>query len=192
MNQEDYKIEIDEWLSHLRELETRKIRQVVVCALQAENQLSGQATFKIPFHLFESARITNREKQKSILLNLHHKKIIEVSRTVNNFAETIIDNPEIIYRPDTQVTLSSERFEYLAQRLDEIVKGYEANPSQELQGIQKKQKIEWQKDFHWENYKFVFGEYGSIEFVSPQRRGLFKKLTDANGHWVAIRTLRAK
>ncbi len=197
MNQEDYKIEIDAWLSQLRELETRKIRQIVVCALQAENQLIGQDTFKIPFHLFESARITNREKQKSILFNLHSRRIIDVSRKPNGSneqqlspIETITDNPEIIYRPDTKLTIFPERFEYLAKRLDEIVKAYEATPSQEYKSKLKKQQIEWQKNFHWENYTFVFGEYGSVEFTSPVRRALFKKLTDAKGHWVAVRTLK--
>lgn len=198
MTQVDYKIEIDAWLNHLRELETRKIRQIVVCALQAENQLSGQNTFNIPFHLFESARITNREKQKSILLNLHTRKIIDVSRKPNgsneqqqlSTIETITDNPEVIYRPDTQITVFPEKFDYLAKRLDEIVKKYEVMPTQEFLGKLKKQKIEWQNNFRWENYKFVFGEYGSIEFISPERRALFKKLTDAKGQWVAVRILK--
>ncbi len=189
MNQEDYKIAIDAWLKPLRELETRKIRQLVVCALQAEHQMGGQDIFKIPFHLFESARIINREKQKSILSNLHHKKIIDVSRKTNSFTETIVDNPEIIYSPDTRITVFPEKFNYLAHRLDEIVKGYEAKPTQVHQ--QRKQKVEWQNDFHWENSKFIFGSYGSIDFISPDRRKLFKKLTDARGRWVPIRTLRA-
>jgi len=174
MTQENYQLAIDAWLKSLRELETRKIRQLVVCALQAEHQMGGQDIFKIPFHLFESARITNREKQKSILANLHHKKIIDVSRKTNSFTETIVDNPEIIYSPDTRITVFPEKFNYLAHKLDEIVKGYEAKPTPTHQ--QRKQKIEWRSDFHWENTKFVFSDYGSIEFISPDRRKLFKSL----------------
>lgn len=201
MNHEEHKKELDAWLNQLSEWEIRKIRQIAVSALQKQQKLSGNNTFKIPFHLFIAARITDKEKQAAILTNLHSRKVIDVSRAVNtptplydsngqpilSKRETISNNPDIINDSETTVTLL-QGFDYLAKRLDELVRQYEASKKSPQQLPQ--EKIEWQNDFHWEGNNFIFGEYGSISFNSTERKALFKKLTDKKGGWVKVTELR--
>src|SRR6266568_698095 len=200
MNQDDYKNQIDAWLPTLGERRIRKFYQIVVSSLQDEQRLLGKNTCKIPLHKIEKVGIT--DSKQNILLNLHNKEIIEVSRKVTepstiyqpngqtSFSrqETINDNPAIADDPNTNITLLSPAFDYLAQRLLEIVKQYEAlkTPDKPTGG-----KPEWRDDFHWEGNKYVFGVYGSIAFDSPERKALFKKLTDKKGGWVKITELKS-
>lgn len=49
----------------------------------------------------------------------------------------------------------------------------------------------WQDNFVWSGNRFVFGDYGFIEFDSRDRILLFRKLTDAKGSWVKTSELNA-
>lgn len=49
-------------------------------------------------------------------------------------------------------------------------------------------KIEWQGNFRWEGNKFIFGDYGEIEFRGIRKK-LFIKLADKQGDWVDITLL---
>ena len=48
----------------------------------------------------------------------------------------------------------------------------------------------WKNDFVWEGKKFVFGEYGSINFTSKDREHILRTLTDKKGGWATISELR--
>ena len=48
----------------------------------------------------------------------------------------------------------------------------------------------WSDDFRWEGNDFVFGEYGSINLVSSDRKHIFKALTEKKGGWATISELK--
>jgi len=56
--------------------------------------------------------------------------------------------------------------------------------------IAKSAQPNWSDDFVWKGNEFVFGNYGSINFSSDNRRALFKTLSDARGNWIAIGKLK--
>ena len=123
MNQKNDKAEIDSWLKKSGEWTIRKVRQVVVNAIEAERQLSSQDTFNIPLHLIEAARITDKRKLLTILTTLHKKKIVKIWRKATD--ETITRNPDILNYSDTQIKIFPQKFDYLVSRLNELVGQYE-------------------------------------------------------------------
>ena len=86
------------------------------------------------------------------------------------------------YTTSHQATLSS----FLGKELSKEI----FQPIVSATTISKQSQDVWNEDFHWERDTFVFGNYGSILLNSKARRELFKKLTDAKGHWVRISELR--
>jgi len=53
-----------------------------------------------------------------------------------------------------------------------------------------KEETVWLDDFRWEGKDFVFGKYGSINFISKNRKHIFKTLTDKKGGWATINELQ--
>lgn len=53
-----------------------------------------------------------------------------------------------------------------------------------------KKEATWHDDFRWEGNTFVFGKYGSISFISKQRKHILKVLTDKKGGWATINELK--
>jgi len=51
-------------------------------------------------------------------------------------------------------------------------------------------ETDWPKDFKWDGKDFVFGEYGSISFISSDRKHILKVLTDKKGGWATINELK--
>ncbi len=186
MNQEDYKNHIERLLQGLGERRTRKFYQVAVCALQDEQRLSGQNTFKIPLQKFTDVGITNIGNRKAILTNLHNATIIYVSNKTTQ--ETIIDNPEIVNDPTTAITTFHPAFDYLAQRLTEIVRKYEA--TKKITAEKPKDEIpQWTERFHWIDAKQFYLDEGKIiifNSTTSDRIKVFKILTEAKGNWVKI------
>jgi len=53
-----------------------------------------------------------------------------------------------------------------------------------------KEEAVWSNDFRWEGKDFVFGKYGSINFISKDRKHILKTLTDKKGGWATINELQ--
>lgn len=59
-----------------------------------------------------------------------------------------------------------------------------------IKPVSKPAQPNWSDDFKWQGNTFVFGTYGSIDFNSPDRESLFRKLTNAKGSWVKVSDLK--
>ncbi len=147
--EEIIEIEIDDWLSKKEPWALQKIWQVV-SALNSEWQLRDQDIFKIPLDKFTRAR-TNEHDLEAILISLHNKKFIDVSRKLGetpptndqnkpegSIWTTVDDQPEIIRREDTQVEIFPKKFGYLVKKLSGLVKDKSPN----IQGQDLKKKYE--------------------------------------------------
>lgn len=193
--------EIDQWLERKNEETLKKIRQVVL-VLNSEWQLRDEDTFKIPIEKLVKDWVDNERELEAVLSNLHNRKIIEVSRKLGetpptndlnkpqgSIWATIIDQPEIIRREDTQIRLFTKKFDYLVNKLHTIA-AESGNAEKTIPTTQQSSTgIEWQEDFQWHGNDFVFGDYGKATFVSPDRKKLFRLLTDAKGHWVTVQKM---
>lgn len=63
------------------------------------------------------------------------------------------------------------------------------NLTQNTNNVLLDQEPYWQDDFVWEGNKFIFGNYGFIDFDSNERKILFQELTKAKGNWVKVSEL---
>lgn len=126
-------LEINKWLESKDEWAIEKIWQVV-SALHSEWQLRDENTFDMPHDKFERARVTNPKDLEAILRSLHKKAIIEVSTKVaetpssndpnkpqGSLWVTIVDQPEIVQQPKTQVRIFPKKFRYLRDTLSRMV-----------------------------------------------------------------------
>lgn len=145
--EQTFEIEIDDWLSKKELWALQKIWQVV-SALNSEWQLRDQDIFKIPLDKFTRAR-TNEHDLEAILISLHNKKFIDVSRKLGetppsndpnkpegSIWTTVDDQPEIIRREDTQVEIFPKKFGYLVKKLSGLVK--EKSPNIQGEDLKKR------------------------------------------------------
>lgn len=80
--------------------------------------------------------------------------------------------------------LSKEVFKTIANEVNSL-------PSENVPHAQMPSggNIDWSEDFVWKGNDFIFGNYGKVSFVSPDRKKLFKLLTDAKGNWVTVQKM---
>lgn len=192
---------IDKWLESKDDWTLQKIWQVV-SALNSAWQLEDEDTFEIPQDKFERAKITNPKDLEAVLKNLHKQGIVEILRKVAEASPsndpntprmsawiTIIEQPEIAHKPDTQVKIIPQKFTYLRDSLKRKVTKQEV--VKEVQTTEKFSKIpEWPDDFEWKDDVFVFGKYGTISFTSQDRKFILEKLTVKKGDWATINELK--
>jgi hypothetical protein len=193
--------EIDGWLAGKDERTKRRIWQVV-SAIYYEWQLRDQDIFPIPYEKFSRQKITNDNDITAILTNLHNRKIVEVARKLGETPAssdpskpqgsvwtTISDDPQVFHHPDALIKIFPKKFGYMANKLKNLVTETPEKDDNRPEVQPTNTGIEWQDAFEWHGNDFVFGKYGKVTFVSPDRKKLFKLLAETRGNWVTVQKM---
>jgi len=201
---QDYEKKIDDWLNKKDSHALGRIWQVVE-AINYERQLRDQDAFKIPYDKFQRTRINSREDLEAILTNLQNQRFLLVLKKVGetppstdptkpqaSLWATIVDKPEIINDPLTQIKLNTQRFEYLVIALKARVHPEKMQDQHDLKQPSQSVQILWSDKLQWQNSReFILGKKGSVNFGtdSSDRIKVFKMLTNTKGKWVTVKDM---
>lgn len=131
-SEDEYKKEIDKWINKKETKVARKF-WIIVSALSDEWQIRDRDEFKIPYEKLK--KIVELEDLEALLTTLHNRKFIFISKKVAQMPpsddpmnkpggmslwQPINEDPQMIYSPDTQIEIFSNRFLYLRKRLEEL------------------------------------------------------------------------
>ncbi|KKQ42188.1 MAG: hypothetical protein US60_C0022G0014 [Microgenomates group bacterium GW2011_GWC1_37_8] len=111
---EEHKLKINKWLSSIKNKDSLQKIHLVVNAIQSERELGDSDLFHIPIPRLESVA---EEDLKTILETLHRKKILVVGTGIVD----ITDNPNIIKDSEAYIAIYEEGFDYLQEKLKELV-----------------------------------------------------------------------
>ncbi len=166
----------------------------------------GYSNSRIPLYLMGKKILTNVPRQ-GFIKRLISAYYLSYAETIINGAKNW-DINEKLFSISKHITLDNktaykdaEVFLIYRDKALDYIKGYSALNPQEITsflGIQPNNEIKtttstthttnstqtnWSDDFKWEGNKFVFGKYGSVAFISADRKHIFKSLTEKRGGW---------